>query len=172
MSGNAVAACAMTGVALLALERRPWVAGRGDRWTHVASGHAAALALPDRPACVFLAIGRQTLGDFAGAAQHHYLLRLVDAPTGPLPLPRTTVVLGRGPFQFADDLALLRQHGIEIVVTKNAGGEGARAKLEAARQLGLRVVMIDRPALPLRPAVGAVAEVMTWLHGADLGVKT
>ena len=171
MSGNAVLACAEAGVALLTLERPAWLPGPGDHWTSVAAGAAAAAALPHVPTRVFLAIGRQTLADFAGAPQHHYLLRLVDQPAGPLPLPRVKVVLGRGPFRLEDDLELMRRHGTEVVVTKNSGGDGARAKLDAARLLGLAVIIIDRPARPDRPAVTTVAEVMAWLgHAAPRGV--
>ncbi len=175
MSRNAVQACAEAGVALLALQRAAWQPGPGDRWTSVASGEAAAAALPLVPSRVFLAIGRQTLADFAGSPQHHYLLRLVDPPAGPLPLPRVEVVLGRGPFRLEEDLDLLRRHGTEVVVSKNAGGDGARAKLDAARLLGLPVIIIERPALLIRATVATVAEVMEWLgHAAppmvDLGV--
>lgn len=170
MSKNAVEAHEITGVPLMALERPAWGPVAGDRWISVQSGVEAALALPREPTRVFLAIGRQGLGDFAGAPQHHYLLRLVDAPGTPLPLPRIQVVLGRGPFQFEDDLALMRNHGTQILVAKNAGGEGARAKLDAARELGLAVLMIDRPALPPRPVSATVQGVLDWLHGTDLGV--
>ncbi len=170
MSRNAVAACAEAHVPLMALERPGWTAGAGDRWMRVGSGPEAAAALPRLPARVFLAIGRQTLGEFVAAPQHHFLLRLVDPPTDALPLPRIEVVLGRGPFRLEDDLELMRRHETEIVVTKNAGGEGARAKLDAARMLGLEVIMIDRPTLPDRPTSATVAEVITWLHGADRGV--
>jgi precorrin-6A/cobalt-precorrin-6A reductase len=170
MSRNAIVATGHAEVELVALERSKWVPEAGDRWISVENGAAAARALPQEPALVFLAIGRQGLGDFAGAPQHDYLLRLVDAPTEPLPLPRTRVVLGRGPFRFEDDLALLRDHGTQWVVAKNAGGEGVRAKLMAARALGLPVVMIERPALPERRVVETVDAVMAWLHGTDRGV--
>ena len=128
---------------------------------------AAAAALPAAPARVFLAVGRKQLAAFAGQPQHHYLLRLVDAPAaGSLPLPHTTVVLGRGPFSAADDTALLRTHGIEWVVAKNAGGEATRGKLDAARALGLPVVMVQRPALPQRDSTESVAAVLHWIaHG-------
>ncbi|MDO5529092.1 MAG: precorrin-6A/cobalt-precorrin-6A reductase, partial [Paracoccus sp. (in: a-proteobacteria)] len=60
---------------------------------------------------------------------------------------------------------------IEMVVSKNAGGSAARAKLVAARTLGLPVVMIARPAMPARREVFSVADVLRALgHGADLGV--
>ncbi len=171
MSRNAMAACTAAGVPLCALERAPWIAGPGDDWRHVASLDDAVAALPDRPTRVFLAIGRQNLDPFAAKPQHHYLLRLVDPPEAPLPLPDATVVIARGPFAEPADRALLAAHRIEIVVAKNAGGTGARAKLDAARALGLPVVLIDRPKLPPRRIAGTVEEVMAFLaHPADLGV--
>jgi precorrin-6A/cobalt-precorrin-6A reductase len=102
------------------------------------------------------------LEDFAAQPQHRYLLRLVDEP-GALPLPHCDVVVSRGPFTLADDQALMRRHGVELVVSKNAGGLGARAKLDAARALGLPVLMIDRPALPQRAELSSVAQVLDWL---------
>ncbi|WP_145110965.1 cobalt-precorrin-6A reductase [Cereibacter sediminicola] len=170
MSRNAVEACDATGTALVALERAPWVAGPGDRWIRVPSVEAAAEALPEAPARVFLAIGRLHLAAFAGRPQHHYLLRLVDPPEA-LPLPQAQAVIARGPFTLAEDLDLLRRHGTEWIVAKNAGGEGARAKLDAARELGLPVVLIDRPAIPPRPRAETPEAVLAWLaHPADLGV--
>jgi precorrin-6A/cobalt-precorrin-6A reductase len=165
MSRNAVEACAAQAVPLIALERAPWVSGEGDRWTHVSDIATAVDALAGPPKRVFLAIGRQHLEPFAAQPQHHYLLRLVDAPTGPLPLPQADVVVARGPFDVATDTALMQQHGIEVVVAKNAGGKGAVAKIAAARTLGLPVVMIDRPVLPERRVARTVTEVMAWLTG-------
>ncbi|WP_431298264.1 cobalt-precorrin-6A reductase [Tabrizicola sp. BL-A-41-H6] len=171
MSGNAVAACTATGTPLLALERAPWVAGEGDRWSHVADIPAAVAALSGPPRRVFLAIGRQHLDPFASQPQHRYLLRLVDAPTGPLTLPDAEVIVARGPFDVAGDTALLRQHQTEVIVAKNAGGKGAVAKIAAARALGLPVLMIDRPRLPKRQVVTSVKAAMDWLHHtARLGV--
>ena len=171
MSAHAVAACAEAGVALIALERPAWAPQAGDDWLLVPDIEAAVSALPDEPARVFLAIGRQTLAPFARRPQHHYVLRLVDAVPD-LPLPQATVVLARGPFTAQGDHDLMQAHGITHVVAKNAGGEGAAAKLDAARALCLPVVMIERPALPARHCVDSVAEVLAWLadHSADLGV--
>lgn len=165
MSRNATEACAAAGVSLIALEREPWSARQGDRWTHVPDLAAAVAALGDTPRRVFLAIGRQTLAAFAAAPQHHYLLRLVDPPTEPLPLPQAKAVIARGPFDVAGDRALLQDHRIEVIVAKNAGGAGAEAKLVAARDLGLPVILIDRPEVPDRQVARTVAEVMAWLAG-------
>lgn len=163
MSRNAVEACAATGTPLIALEREPWQAAEGDRWTHVPDLSGAVAALGQVPRRVFLAIGRQTLDAFAGAPQHHYLLRLVDPPTEPLPLPQAQAVIARGPFTVEGDRALLTDHRIEVIVAKNAGGAGAEAKLVAARELGLPVILIDRPWVPERPVARTVADVMAWL---------
>ncbi|MBC2834310.1 cobalt-precorrin-6A reductase [Paragemmobacter straminiformis] len=172
MSRNAIAACRDTHTPLLAFERPVWMAGQGDRWSHVADTEAAVAALPDSPARVFLAIGKQTLHAFAAKPQHHYLLRLVDPPEAPLPLPLASVILAKGPFSAEGDEALLRAHAITHVVAKNAGGSGAEAKLHAARALGLPVILIDRPHLPPRARAESVAEVMAWIagHPARLGV--
>lgn len=169
ISRNAVAASARAGVPLLALQRPAWQPGPGDDWTHVADMAGAVRALDRPPRRVFLSIGRQHLADFAVLPRHHYLLRLVDAPDEPLPLPDCAVVLARGPFDPAGDRALLERHRIDLIVAKNSGGGGASAKLAAARALRIPVVMIARPALPDCPVAACVDEVLDWCH-ADLGV--
>ena len=167
MSANAVAACAELGVPLIALTRAPWQAGTGDNWILVPDITGAVAAL-DRPAArVMLAVGRMHLAEFAPNPQHFYLLRLIDAPDGRLPFPRHQILQDRGPFSVAGDLALMRQHRIDLVVSKNSGGTGAAAKIAAARQLGLPVLMIDRPALPARREAHSVGEVLAWLHHPD-----
>lgn len=170
ISANAIAAAELAGVKLLAMTRPAWDACAGDRWIRVADTAEAVAALGSEAARIFLALGRQTIGDFADAAQHFYLLRFVDAAEVPA-LPRHHLVVDRGPFTLAGELALLREHRIEVIVAKNAGGAGARAKLDAARELGLPVVMIDRPFIPDRPQVESVAAVLDWLdHGVVRGV--
>lgn len=171
ISSNAVEACATTSTPLIAYLREPWVDSPGDKWQHVDSFENAASALPDQRARIFLAIGRQHLAPFAAQPQHFYLLRLVDVLDTAMPLPNAEIVLARGPFTIEGDLALLRDHGITHVVTRNAGGEGAKAKLDAARALGLPVIMIDRPSLPERRTAQSVEQIMRWLtHSACLGV--
>lgn len=171
MSRHAITATAALQLPLIALERSPWTALPMDRWTMVPDTAAAVAALPDAPTRVFLAIGKQTLGDFAISPHHHYLLRLVDPPESPLPLPNTTVILARGPFTETGDIALMQTHKITHIVAKNAGGKGAQAKLGAARALGLALIMIERPALPPRQIARTVSDVMDWIdHTAVLGV--
>lgn len=163
ISHNAVAAAQITGTPLLALTRPPWVAQPGDQWQHVPDIPAAVAALSGPPRRIMLALGRMHLAQFAAQPQHHYLLRLVDAPDTPPPLPDHHVILDRGPFDAAGDTALMRRHRIELVVSKNAGGSGAAAKLQAARALGLPVVMIDRPALPARRETHDPGAALDWI---------
>ncbi len=171
MSANAVAAAALAKVPLIALTRPPWIAVAGDEWRHVADidGAVAALAGPARR--VMLALGRMHVDSFAAQGQHDYLLRFVDRPDVPPALPRHSLVVDRGPFTVEGDTRLMREHAIDLIVAKNAGGKGAEAKLVAARTLGLPVLMIDRPALPDRHEAQDVGDVLDWLdHAADRGV--
>jgi precorrin-6A/cobalt-precorrin-6A reductase len=170
MSLNAIAACAATGTPLLAFERAPWVKTPGDHWIEVRDVVAAAAALPAARTSVFLAIGRQHLAPFAAKPQHAYTLRFVDPPHGQLPLPDAHVIVSRGPFTLDGDRELMRARGIDYVVARNAGGDGARAKIDAARALDLPVIMIARPELPERPRVERIEDVLAWLgHDARLG---
>ncbi len=171
MSRNAVQACRDTDTPLVALTRPPWMPQSGDNWARVDSIAAAVDWLDRDRLRVMLAIGRMNLPDFAARPRHFYLLRVVDRPGDDIPLPDHAVVVDTGPFTPEGDIALMQAHGIELVVSKNAGGTGARAKIDAARELGLPVLMIDRPALPDREEVHDPGDVMRWLHaGTERGV--
>jgi precorrin-6A/cobalt-precorrin-6A reductase len=163
MSAHAIAACAGAAVPLLALERPPWQRAPGDPWIEVDDLKAAAEALGTAPRRVFLGIGRQHLEIFAAHSQHAYLVRLVDPPRAPLPLRDAEVMVARGPFDRAGDRAMLTKFRADIIVAKNAGGSSASAKIEAARELALPVVMVRRPFIPARETVETVAEVLRWL---------
>ncbi len=165
MSNHAVAAAGTLGLPLVALERAPWEQVGGDRWIAVATMAEAARRLVGPR--VFLGIGRNELAAFAQAGrEHRFLLRLVDRPAQ-VPLENADWVVARGPFALAGDLALLREHRITCVVSKNAGGTGAYAKIAAARALGLPVVMVARPAIAARARLQTPAAIMDWLarHG-------
>lgn len=166
MSVHAVDAARLAGVAHVALTRPAWEPTTEDCWTRVADidGAVAALAGPARR--VMLALGRIHVEAFAAQPQHHYLLRFVDTPERVPALPDHSLIVDRGPFTVTGDVSLMRKHAIDLVVCKNAGGQGAEAKLLAAREIGLPVVMIDRPAMPDRIEVCRPEDVLAWLvHG-------
>ncbi|MEM6825008.1 MAG: cobalt-precorrin-6A reductase [Pseudomonadota bacterium] len=167
MSANAAAAAEITGVPLIALTRAPWSKKEGDRWTNVPDIAHAVAALTGPRASVMLAIGRMSLGAFASQPQHRYLLRLVDPPEEPPPFPEYKVIVARGPFSVEGDIALMKEHAVDIVVSKNSGGGAAQAKILAARALGLPMIMVARPEMPERPETHDVGEVLRWItHGA------
>ncbi|MFF9107297.1 cobalt-precorrin-6A reductase [Streptomyces sp. NPDC014805] len=147
ITANAAEAAALTGVPLVVLRRPGWRPGPGDRWHPVDSLDAAARELPRLGRRAFLTTGRLGLAAFAHLTDTHLLVRSVEPPEPPLP-PRLDVILARGPFTVADETALLREHRIDVLVTKDSGGEATAAKLTAARARGLPVVVVRRPALP------------------------
>ncbi|WP_345143860.1 precorrin-6A/cobalt-precorrin-6A reductase, partial [Streptomyces mexicanus] len=118
-----------------------------DRWHHVASQAAAADLLPGLGRRVFLSTGRLGLAAFAHLADLRFVLRSVEPPEPPMP-PDLEVVLARGPFTVPEETALLREHRIDVLVTKDSGGTATAAKLTAARHLELPVVVVRRPPLP------------------------
>ena len=145
-SGRPAARPKITGVCLLRLERRGWEETEGDRWTRVASVAGAVAALGAAPRRVFLAIGRQEAKAFDAAPQHHYLVRSVDPVDPPLDASDVDYLLARGPFAVEDEVELLRTHRIDVIVSKNSGGEATQGKIVAARILGLPVVLVERAA--------------------------
>lgn len=161
MTANAAAAAAATGTPLLRLQRPGWSAGPGDDWRWVPDLQQAAAAVAEH-ASVFVTTGRQGLAAFAGLTGA-VLVRSVDPPEPPLP-SRTTVVLARGPFTVAEETALMRQHAVDVVVTKDSGGAMTAAKLTAARELGIPVVLVRRPPLPAGvPVAATVADALAWV---------
>lgn len=164
ISANAAVACAWAGVPLRVLTRPAWVAGPGDRWLGVPDMAAAALALRGLGDTVFLTIGRQEVAAFEAVPDKRYLIRAVDPPE-PMPaLPRMSLILDRGPFTVEGELALMREEVVEVVVSKNSGGRATDAKLEAARTLGLPVVMVERPAGNGVVELHDVEDAVGWLE--------
>ncbi|MFF3311356.1 cobalt-precorrin-6A reductase [Streptomyces sp. NPDC002952] len=147
ITANAARAAAATGVPAVVLRRPGWTPGPGDVWHPVATLAEAAEALPRLGRRVFLTTGRLGLAAFAELSALHFLVRSVEAPGPPMP-PRTRVLLARGPFTVAGETALLREHRIDVLVTKDSGGEATAAKLTAARELGVPVIVVRRPPLP------------------------
>ncbi len=161
VTANAARAAATAGVPLLVLRRPEWDAD--PAWEAVADIRVAAVSVRDWPGdSVFLTTGRRDLAAFAADDGHGFLVRTVDPPDGPVPA-RMTLIMDRGPYTVAGETALMREHGIGLLVTKNSGGPMTAAKLRAARDLGVRVVMVQRPPLPEGSIVVAtVPEAVRW----------
>ena len=162
ISASALEAATSTGTPMLRLNRPQWTPGKGDNWLSVSSAEEAARLVQERFKRPLLTIGRQQLSAFAGDARSSYLIRCVEPPEGKLPR-RYLLMFDRGPFDFDSEHSLLRRHRIDVVVTKNSGGDATAAKLEAARSLHIPVIMIERPPSPPVPTVHTVAEAAQWI---------
>ena len=161
ISASAAVAARVAGVPHLQLRRPGWVPGEGDDWRWVASLGDAAALLPEIGERVFLTTGRQGLAAFAGSPLW-FLVRCVDAPEPPTP-ERMRLLLSRGPYSLDGELALMREHRIDVLVTKDSGGTHTAAKLHAARQLHTPVVIVRRPDTPDVRSVDTVDGAVSWL---------
>ena len=168
ITANAALAAADARVPRLVLRRPAWQTD--PSWETVADIPEAAAAVRAWPGeGVFLTTGRRDLDAFAADDGHRFLVRTVDQPDGPLP-PHMALVLDRGPYTVERESALMREHRIGLLVTKNSGGPMTAAKLTAASDLGVQVVMVRRPPVPPGAAVvAAVPEALRWLnaHGGS-----
>lgn len=164
ISASAAEAAQLAGVPLLLLRRPGWTPGDGDDWRWVASLAEAAALLSSIGERVFLTTGRQGLAAFAGS-DRWFLVRCVDPPEPPLPA-RMRLLLSRGPYDLDGELAVMREHRIDTLVTKDSGGDQTSAKLVAARGLRLPVVVVRRPDPPDVPIVATVGEALSWLDSA------
>jgi precorrin-6A/cobalt-precorrin-6A reductase len=154
--------CADLDLPLIRIGRPGWTAGPGDRWITAQLSQAPGLIPPG--ARVFVATGRQSLDDLP-PLDATLFVRVVDQPDRPLGRPGDWVV-GRPPFDEAEEARLFRDLAIDWLIAKDAGGTGGRAKLDAARRLGLPVLMVPRPPTPLGLCtVETLDEAWAWLIG-------
>lgn len=163
ISAHAREANDSVGAARLVLVRPPWPRQAGDDWIEVADMAAARVAVAARGGRVFLTTGVKDLAEFSDLPNCRFLVRLVEAPAKPLPLESCELVVARGPFGEAAEIALMRDHGIELLVSKASGGDATYGKIAAARRLGLPVVMVRRPPVEAGSRVDSVAAALAWL---------
>jgi precorrin-6A/cobalt-precorrin-6A reductase len=164
ISWHVAGAATKVGIPWLMLIRPAWERSTGDNWIEVESIETAVKAIPVGAARIFVTIGRQQLAPFASLTDRWCLIRSIDPPDVSILLPPGKLLLDRGPFSLAEERQLLIDYQIDSIVSKNSGGEATYAKIIAARELGLSVVMVQRPIVPdgdmVRDALGAI----NWLQ--------
>jgi len=164
ISAHARLACeAAGGVPRLQLYRPAWTRHPLDRWIEVDSLAAAASIVGKVGRRAWLTIGAGEIDAFAAVEDVRFLVRLIDAPRRTLPLKFHEVVIGRGPFTLAEERHLLHRHAIEVLVCKASGGDATAAKLVAAREASLPVIMVRRPPPEPGDTVEAVDAALRWL---------
>ena len=155
--------CADLSIPYCQLLRPPWRPGPGDNWTLIDREEEAAAHIAPG-ATVFLATGRQTLHRFANLAACTVISRQINVPDTPFPFPNGRFLIGNPPFSEQQEHDLFKSLGVDWLVAKNAGGTTPRTKLDAARRLGIRVALINRPPQPDAPRVETVEDALAWVR--------
>jgi precorrin-6A/cobalt-precorrin-6A reductase len=168
ISFNAASAAVSCDIPHLMFIRPAWEKVCGDEWIEVESVESAAAILPDFAKRVFLTVGRQQLAPFANLESTNskniwFLIRLIDPPESNAVIPHGKILCGRGPFALEEERKLLVEHEIDTLVSKNSGGDATKAKIIAARELGIKVVMVKRPLTPEGEKVSDVDSALRWL---------
>lgn len=169
ISWNGAIACANTKIPHLMLLRPEWRKVKGDRWIEAKSVEAAALVISEQLSQlgtrVFITSGRQQLEPFFNLAladpKMWFLIRCIDPPD--LVIPNSKVLLDRGAFSLEGERQLLIEERIDVIVSKNSGGDATYAKIIAARELNIPIVMIQRPTMPICEQVGTTEEAIAWV---------
>ncbi|MEB3216832.1 MAG: cobalt-precorrin-6A reductase [Nostocales cyanobacterium 94392] len=165
ISENAAIAAEKLGLPRLMLVRYEWEFVTGDQWIEVENIPAAAAILPSLAKRVFLTIGRQELTAFTRVENIWFLMRMIEKPSPDTILPKGLLLLDRGPFDKDLEKQLLHKYNIDTVVSKNSGGDATYGKIIAARELGVKVVMVKRPMLPQGERVEDVKAALEWVEG-------
>ncbi|WP_271167773.1 cobalt-precorrin-6A reductase [Hansschlegelia plantiphila] len=171
MKANAAAACAEVGAPLIHIDRPQWAQDPRDDWRLAPDVATAAAMTPATGGVCFLTIGRQQIDCFEKRTDLDLLIRVIDPPERPFRHPRASFLCARGPFRLDAERALFEERGITCLVTKNSGSAAAEAKLMVARELGLPVVIVDRPPPPGGQAFASVEEAVA-AAAALLGDET
>jgi precorrin-6A/cobalt-precorrin-6A reductase len=167
ISANALTAHQQSGVPLLRLLRPAWRKQPHDTWIQAPSVTGAAAICRWLGKRVLLSVGAQEVAAFTNLPRAHFFVRMVDPPEAPLPLVSAEAIVAKGPFALADERRLLLERDIDLIITKNSGGDATFAKIAAARELAIPVVMIDRPEIALHPGcdtVDTVAAATDWVR--------
>jgi precorrin-6A/cobalt-precorrin-6A reductase len=163
ISENAAAATQEVGIPRLMVIRPPWEKLEDDDWLEVEDNLAAATALANRAKRVFLTIGRQEIGTFAHLQDIWFLMRMIDPPNTDVIVPPGLILCDRGPFNLENEQEILLKYNIDTIVSKNSGGNATYPKIIAARKLGIKVVMVNRPPVPPGKQVADVDSACKWL---------
>lgn len=170
ISWHTAGAATKLGIPRLMLIRPAWARFPGDHWIEVESVSGAVASIPANAMRIFVTIGRQQLTLFADLTNKWCLMRSIDPPDLSIQLPPGKLLLDRGPFSLESERQLLQDYQIEVIVSKNSGGDATYAKIIAARELGLPVVMVQRPIVPEGESVSDVQGAMGWL-GDQLSIS-
>jgi precorrin-6A/cobalt-precorrin-6A reductase len=164
ISDHAATACLTAGVPRIQLRRPAWRLPPKAEWLEADDAADAAGLLGRFARRVFLTTGVKDLAQFSGVAGVWFLVRLMDAPKASLPLRSYETVIGRPPYSLEDERELLRVHEIDTMVAKASGGDATAAKITAAAEAGVKIVLIRRPPPEPGPLADSVDACLAWVR--------
>lgn len=163
ISGNAATAAKQVGISRLLINRPAWEKQEGDNWIEVENIRDAAAVVENQAQRVFLTIGRQEISAFSHLQKIWFLMRMIDPPDDNIIVPPGLVLCDRGPFSLANEREILTHHQIDTIVSKNSGGNATYPKIIAARERGIKIIMVKRPPVPAGEQVADVDSAVKWL---------
>jgi precorrin-6A/cobalt-precorrin-6A reductase len=163
IAAEAHSAAELAGVERLVLRRPMWRKHPLDRWVEVEDPAVAAAKVSAFGRRAWLTLGSGDLSAFAGVTNVRFLVRMITPPRTPLPLKLHQVVVGRGPFTVVEERQLIERHALDVLVSKASGGAATEAKIVAARETSLPIIMIRRPPPEPGEAVSTVEAALLWL---------
>ena len=157
------AAAALCDLPFISLSRPVWDIGENALW-HSAADVAAAMHLIASRERVFSATGWASLPEYGAFKGACLMLRQTRRHERPVPFDFVKPVFGTPPFSVAQEKALFQKLEVDTLIARNLGGLPSRPKLDAASQLGIKVILIDRPPLPVGvQVVTSVAQALAWV---------
>lgn len=162
ISNHGAIAANQVQIPYLMMVRPAWEKQPEDNWIEVESLEQAAQVLMEVGERVFLTVGRQEIGLFSHLEEIWFLMRMIDPPTD-VKIPTGKIILERGPFSLERDRQLMIAYNIDHLISKNSGGNATYAKIIAARELNIPVIMIKRPPTPECMQVKDIDAAVDWL---------
>ena len=156
--------CEETGTPHAQVLRPPWRPQNGDQWTFF-NDESEVVKLVHPGDVVFLGTGPQGLANYSVLQDCRIICRRIDPPRNPFPFAGGEYLVGRPPFSSDEESALFRRLGVDLLVVKNSGGDGSRSKLDAARALGLRVALQNRPDSIAKIQLSSAEAALEWVRG-------
>jgi len=163
ITNHGVQSCHKVKVPYLRLDRPRWIVPTDTDVIFTLDADEAARLIARTSKSAFLTIGRKDLVAFESLKKVKLLVRAIEQPDPNLNLEQTTFVTARPPFALVDEMNLMRNHQIDTLVSKDSGGDSTRAKLDAAAQLGIRIILLRRPPPPDGDCVSTINDALAWL---------
>ena len=167
ISNNAAQAASKTGIPRVMIDRPIWGLPTELNVTRVPSLESAAATVKKRGSKnVFLTTGINGLDVFGALTSTRFVVRQIEDHEGSPPFDGARVIVQKPPFDVTDERNTMSAHGVDTLITKESGGSATEAKLQAAADLGIHVIMVERPALPAGETVSSPEEALGWISGA------